>query len=381
MKKKPFATKKIGILGGGQLAQMMILSGIPLGIEFFVVDPDPQAPAGQIAHHFCNFRYDQKEKIANFFKTVDCVTYDLENLPLKTLEFLKKKAIKQNPTPQSLASIQDKGLQKQKIVAAKIKTASFCLVDNPSEQEFLKWGYPLVQKLRKGGYDGYGVRVLKNKRDFVHHLKASSLLEKKVSIKKELSVLVCRAKDDSLISYPVVEMVVNKKLNRLDYLLTPANLSKKLTQKAIQVAKKVARAFKIVGIVGVELFLTTQDEILVNEIAPRPHNSGHFTQLACYPSQFEQHLRAVIGWPLIKPEFFCPAATVNLLGSGQKVGLSKLKGLPKILKIEGVKPHLYNKTQAKPGRKMGHVNVTAKSRRQLLQKIKQIKEQLKIHAS
>ncbi len=374
----PYPIARIGIIGGGQLGRMMVKAAKRLGCTCTVLDPTPGSPAGQVAGHQIVGDYHDPAKLRELVETSDLTTFDLENIDADTLIQLESEGHRIHPSPRVLARIQDKLIQKQVIWDAGIPTAPFAPLTGDPKAAFAAFGYPLVQKARRGGYDGRGVAILREEGDFDRHLPVPAYLERLVPAEKELAVLVARSAQGELRSYPVVEMQFRPGENILDLLFAPADLSPEIAEKAQEIARRTVEAFGGVGIFGVELFLTEDQEILVNEVAPRTHNSGHYTIEACMTDQFEQHLRAVLRLPLGATDQLCPAAMVNLLGSPGYQGRPIIRGLAAALAIPGVHVHLYGKAITKPFRKMGHVTVLDSDLARAREKAEQVRALLHI---
>ncbi len=353
----PFPIARIGIIGGGQLGRMLAKAAQRLGCTCVVLDPTPSSPAGQVAGHQIVGHYHDPAKLRELACACDLVTFDIEDIDTETLIQLEREGYRIHPAPRILAMIQDKLTQKETLAAAGIPTAPFIPMPKPSPESFAAFGYPLVQKARRGGYDGRGVAILQTAADYPGHLPVPSLLERLIPAVKELAVVVARGQNGECRCYPVVEMVFRPAENVLDYLLAPARIPPATAQTAMDLAVRTVEMLGGVGIFGIELFLTETGELLVNEIAPRTHNSGHHTIEANVTDQFEQHLRAILGLPLGSTEQLSPAAMINLLGAPGHRGRPLIRGLKEALAIPGVCLHLYGKAATAPYRKMGHVTV------------------------
>jgi len=371
---------KLGILGGGQLGRMLIQAGMNFNLHISVLDPDKDAPCKSIADEFKVGSLSDFKMVYDFGKKMDVLTIEIEHVNVEALEKLEKEGVKVFPQPDVIKTIQDKGLQKLFYQKHKIPTSEFRLVD--SKTELMQTGglIPFFQKLRKGGYDGRGVQRIGSRNDFKIAFDAPSVLEKQVDIAKELSVIVARSEGGEVKTYPAVELDFHPEANLVEFLSSPADVSIVIEKKAEQIAAKVAKALKIVGLLAVEMFLTNDDEILVNEIAPRVHNSGHHTIEANITSQFEQHLRAILNLPLGSTAIKTPAVMVNLLGEPRYEGIARYKGLEKVLKVEGVAIHLYGKKFTRPFRKMGHVTIVDPDIETAKEKAKFVKRTLKVIA-
>jgi len=374
----PFPVARIGIIGGGQLGRMMVKAAKRLGCTCVVLDPVPGSPAGQVAGHQIVGGYHDPAKVRELAETCDVVTFDLEDIDTGVLIELEKEGKRIYPSPTLLAIVQDKLTQKQLLHDAKIPTAEFIETPTPDAKTFAAFGYPLVQKARRGGYDGRGVAIMQSAEDFATHLPVPSLVERFVPADKELAVLVARGQDGEYRSYPTVEMSFRSGDNILDMLLAPANVDPDIDAAARELGIRTVQAMNGVGIFGIEMFLTKDRDLLVNEVAPRTHNSGHYTIEACMTDQFEQHLRAVLGLPLGATDLLTPAAMINLLGEPDSQGRPVISGLGAALQIPGVCVHFYGKASTKPMRKMGHVTVLDKDIEVAREKAQQVRELMKI---
>jgi 5-(carboxyamino)imidazole ribonucleotide synthase len=374
-------TIRLGIIGGGQLGKMLIQSAMDFNIEIHVLDGDAQAPCRPLAHHFTIGNIEGEQTVIDFGQGLDVVTVEIERISVRGLEYLQQKGIKVYPQPHALRIIQDKRLQKQFYAEYQIPTADFVLTENKEEVKKLaqKW-LPAVHKIGKGGYDGKGVVVLNSEKDLEKAFDAPAVLEKKVNIAQEISVIVARGIDGQTSVFPPVASVFNPELNLVDYLIAPADISEKIVAEANELAVKIIEKLDMVGLLAVEFFLSESGDLLVNEVAPRPHNSGHHTIKACYTSQFEQHIRAICGLPLGNPTQHTPAAMINLLGEKGYEGVAHYEGMEKALQTDSVFVHLYGKAITKSGRKMGHITVLAPDKNELMQKITQLKDAIKVVA-
>jgi 5-(carboxyamino)imidazole ribonucleotide synthase len=353
----PFPVARIGIIGGGQLGRMMVKAAKRLGCTCIVLDPTPGSPAGQVSGHQIVGDYHDPAKLRELVESSTVTTFDIEDIDTDTLVELAREGRPIHPLPQVLAIVQDKLQQKRLLSDAGIPTAEFVEMPAPSPEAFAAFGYPLVQKARRGGYDGRGVSVMRTEADFRSHLPLPSLVERFVAAAKEIAVLVARGVDGDCRCYPAVEMIFRPGENVLDMLLAPAAIAPGAAAAAQAVAVRTVEALGAVGVFGVEMFLTTDGEILVNEVAPRTHNSGHYTIEACMTDQFEQHLRAILGLPLGATDLLSSAAMINLLGAPGHHGRPVIKGMAAALAIPGVCVHIYGKAATHPFRKMGHVTV------------------------
>jgi 5-(carboxyamino)imidazole ribonucleotide synthase len=352
---------RIGVLGGGQLGRMMIQAAIDLDMRVEVMDSSADAPCSTLTHRFVCGDLNDADAVFEFGKELDVITIEIENVSVEGLKKLEKHGVRVVPKPAHIELIQDKGVQKQFFIDNGIPTSDFKLVDEGGDVSIL--GFPIVQKLRKGGYDGRGVQFLRNENQALSkRFSEKSLVEVAVDIEKELSVVVARNSDGEIAAYPVVEAVFDPESNLVTSLLAPAEIDSSIEKTSIDLALKVVESMEFEGLMAVELFLSTDGEILVNEVAPRTHNSGHHTIEANRTSQFAQHLRAVAGHPLGSvAKLHNAAGMINLLGAEDSAGAPVYEGLSEAIDLEGVNPHLYGKSQVKPHRKMGHVTVTGKS--------------------
>ncbi|MCX6275437.1 MAG: 5-(carboxyamino)imidazole ribonucleotide synthase [Bacteroidetes bacterium] len=376
--KKFYNNLKLGILGGGQLGRMLLQKAADYNISNSVLDPDPNAPCKNICDEFIVGDFNDYKTVYEFGKKVDVLTIEIEHVNVEALEALEKEGVKVFPQSNIIKLVQDKGAQKIFYRTNGIPTAEFHLIENKKQLSEQKKFLPYVQKLRRGGYDGKGVQVMKSESDFEKGFDAPSVLEKFIPFEKEIAVIVARNESGEVKSFPVVEMEFNPEANLVEFLFSPATISKEIELKAEDIAKKIATDSQIVGVLAVEMFVTTKGEVLVNEIAPRPHNSGHQTIEGNITSQYEQHLRAILDLPLGSTEIISPSVMVNLLGEKDHSGEAKYEGLEKALAMEGVYIHLYGKKNTKPFRKMGHVTIAAKTIEDAKKKAILIKEIIRV---
>jgi 5-(carboxyamino)imidazole ribonucleotide synthase len=370
----------VGILGGGQLGRMLIQSAIDFNLDLSVMDPDGDAPCKAFAKKFTQGSLQDEQAILNWAKDLDLVTIEIEHVNIEALKKLQQAGKKVYPQPQVLEIIQDKRKQKEFYRSKGLPTAPFVLLNNKEEIAQHAHLLPGFQKLGKDGYDGRGVQRISTLEDISKGFDKESLLEQAIPFDKELAVIVARNEQGQVTTFPVVEMVFNPVHNLVEYLFAPADISPAIAAKADALAKDVINAFGMVGLLAVELFLTKEGEVLINEVAPRPHNSGHQTIEANDTSQYEQHLRAILGLPLGSTRTLSPSAMVNLLGEDGYSGEVVYEGLEEALKLEGVHVHFYGKKTTKPFRKMGHVTILDQNLDSLKDKAKAIKSWLKIKA-
>lgn len=371
---------KLGILGGGQLGRMLIQESINYNITTYVLDPDAHAPCKDLCEKFVNGSLTDYEAVYHFGKKVDVLTIEIEKVNVDALEQLEKEGVKVFPQSRVIRLIQDKGIQKQFFKENNIPTAPFRLFKNKEELLEANLTFPYIQKLRRDGYDGRGVNVIRNSSDLQKAFTEPNLVEEMIHFEKELSVIVARNEDGKIRTFPCVEMEFNPEANLVEFLISPSTLNNTILQRADQLAIKVAESLKIVGILAVELFLTPDGDILVNEIAPRPHNSGHQSIEGNYTSQYEQMLRAIFNLPLGDTRTISNAVMINLLGEKGFEGPAVYEGLNEIMDIDGVYIHLYGKKITKPFRKMGHVTILDDNRDKAIEKARLVQKTIKVKA-
>ena len=371
---------KVGILGGGQLGRMLIQAAIDLDLNIHILDPDPDAPCRHLCQNFVLGSFNDYDTVLSFGKDLDLITIEIESVNIEALKELQKRGKRIFPQPEVIELIQDKRIQKQFYLENNIPTAEFVLTDNQSHTKTFQDFLPAFHKLGKGGYDGKGVQAILNSADLDKAFNEPGLLEKRVDFEKEISVIVARNEDGEVKTFPVVEMVFDPAYNLVDYLISPAQISDAHKQIANDIAVNIISSLGMIGILAVEMFLTKEGEILVNEIAPRPHNSGHQSIKANITSQYEQHWRAILGLPLGDTNPHKLSAMVNILGNQGFEGEAIYVGLQEILQKDGVHIHLYGKKMTKPSRKMGHVIILDESLASLQQKVKFVKETVKVIA-
>jgi 5-(carboxyamino)imidazole ribonucleotide synthase len=375
---KQISDLKLGILGGGQLGRMMIQEAINYNVTALVLDPDPDAPCKDICSYFETGSITDYETVYNFGKRADIITIEIEKVNIEALEQLEKEGKMVFPQARVIRLIQDKGVQKQFFKENDIPTAPFQLVNHKEDFTHVNFPFPYMLKQRRDGYDGKGVMKINNLTDLDNAFTAPSLMEHVVDFEKEIAVIVCRNADGDLKTFPMVEMEFNAEANLVEFLISPSTYPEDIQEEAANIAKKIALALNITGLLAVEMFITKDGEILVNELAPRPHNSGHHTIEGNFVSQFEQHLRSIYNLPLGDTRSRSNAVMINLLGEKGHEGVARYKGLEQILGIEGVYVHLYGKKYTKPFRKMGHVTIVDKNREHAIEKANQVKETLKV---
>lgn len=369
---------KIGVLGGGQLGRMMIQSAIDFNLEIKAMDPDPNAPCKSIAHEFINGDIKDYNQVLAFGATCDIITVEIENVNIEALEELEKQGKKVYPQPHALKTIKDKGIQKQFYVDHNIPTSEFVLTDSLEELNNHIDLLPGVHKLRTEGYDGRGVQVIKTAEDISKGFDKPALIEKFVDYDKEISVIVARNANGDMTTFPVVELEYHPEANLVEFLFSPSSLTNDMRIKAREVAEKVISSLDMVGLLAVEMFTTKNGEVIVNECAPRTHNSGHQTIEGNVTSQFEQHLRSILNLPLGDTATKGASVMINLLGAEGYSGIAKYEGLDDALQIEGLHVHLYGKKLTKPFRKMGHVTLVGDELNDLKKIAISVKESIKI---
>lgn len=372
----------IGILGGGQLGLMLLQASIDWNLRVHVLDPDPQAPCRFLCSQFTTGSLTDFDTVYQFGQHVDVLTIEIEKVNVEALEALEREGKRVFPQPSVIRTIQDKRLQKQFYRAHNLPTADFVLTDDRAQVAKVIAQNPALlpafHKLGRDGYDGRGVQRIGSEADLSKAFDAPGVLETAVDFEKELAVLVARNERGEMQTHPTVEMVFHPELNLVDYLFAPAQISAEIDEQAQTIARRTAEAFGIVGVLAVELFLTKSNEVLINEVAPRPHNSGHHTIRANVTSQFEQHWRAILNLPLGDTSAYQPAAMVNLLGEDGHTGTARYEGLENLLAMPGVFPFLYGKAVTKPFRKMGHVTVMAADLRTLQEKVTAVQGAIRV---
>ncbi len=352
---------KLGILGGGQLGKMLLAETRKFDIQTYVLDPSDEAPSKIACNKFFQGSLLDFETVYNFGKQVDVLTFEIELVNLEALEKLENEGIKVYPSPKTLKLIQNKGIQKNFYVQNGIPTSNSKIFNNLKELiiEFSDGNLPLpfVWKCTQFGYDGNGVKIVRSSTDIENLPDVECIAEEMIDFKNELAVIVVRNPSGEIKNYPVVEMEFHPEANQVEYVICPARIDEKVSKKAIEIALKVSSTFNHVGLLAVEMFQTQDDEILVNEVAPRPHNSGHHTIEASYTSQFENHLRAILNLPLGNCDSKVAGIMVNLVGEEGYSGNVIYENIEKIMAICGVTPHIYGKKETRPFRKMGHVTI------------------------
>ncbi len=369
---------KVGILGGGQLGRMLLQAAANYVVETFVLENDENCPAAHLCHHFIKGDIKDFNAVYNFGKHLDALTIEIEAVNIEALEKLESEGIKIYPKPSAIKIIKNKITQKDFYKSNYIPTPDYIITQNLTGLKINKNFLPAVHKIGEGGYDGKGVQILKNETDFDKGFNAPSVLEKMVDLKKEIAVIVAMNNEKEMAVFPSIEMVFDPRFNLLDYQVSPADIQDIVLQKANDIALKLVSAFNSPGLFAVEMFIDKNDEVFVNETAPRVHNSGHHTIEANYCSQYDMLWRIILNYPLGNTESILPASIVNIIGEDGCNGEAKYHGLDKVLKMKNVFVHLYGKIQTKPGRKMGHVTIMSRNKRDLVENVKEIKKTLKV---
>lgn len=376
---------KVGILGGGQLGKMLSLAAHNWDLDTWVLDKHPSYPAGSVSSHFIEGDFKNFDDVYRFGKQVDVLTIEIEHVNVEALMRLEAEGLTIHPSPNALSIIKDKGLQRQFYHKHGFPAPTFRLFEDAGQiRQALQHGsldFPFVQKSRSAGYDGRGVAILRSEKDLDELLMdCPSVVEELVEIDKELAVIVARNARGEISSFPAVEMVFNPVANLVEYLSCPANIDADTEAQAEKLAREIIDAFDICGLLAVELFLKKDGSLLVNEVAPRPHNSGHHTIDSCYTSQFEQHLRAILNLPLGSTRLKAASVMVNLLGEPGYSGPVHYEGFEHCLRLEGANIHLYGKQETRPYRKMGHITVVADTVAQAFDIARRAKATMKVVA-
>lgn len=371
---------KVGILGGGQLGRMLLQAAANYPVETFVMENDAHCPAAHLCHHFVKGNIQDFEAVYNFGKNLDAITIEIETVNVDALEKLESEGVKVFPKSNAIKIIKNKILQKQFYKAHQIPSPEFIITENLPQLQQQAAFLPAVHKIAQGGYDGRGVQVVRTAADIAKGFDAPSVLEKMVNIKKEIALMVAMNEKGETAIYPSVEMFFDPVLNLLDFQVSPAQILENALWKAEALALRVVKELKSPGIFAVEMFIDKNDEVWVNETAPRVHNSGHHTIEGNYSSQFDMLWRVILGYPLGNTEPILPSAIVNVLGAENFSGKAVYKGLPEVLKLDNVFVHLYGKAETKPGRKMGHVTILSNERQELIHTAMKIKKMLRVES-
>ena len=352
---------RLGILGGGQLGKMMLYETRKYDIQTLVLDPSPEAPSRISCDYFEQGDLMDYETVLQFGRKADVLTFEIEGINIEALKQLESEGIKTYPSAATLEKIQNKAVQKEFYEQHNLPTAAFKSFPNlellKSDVNKQKVSLPFVWKSATGGYDGKGVSVIRTEADLANLPDTECIAENLVPFKNELAVIVARNPSGEVRTYPVLEMEFHPTANQVEYVICPARIENNVAEKARKLAEKVSEAFEHVGLLAVEMFQTEDDEILINEVAPRPHNSGHYSIEASYTNQFEQQIRAILDLPLGKTDSKLGGIMVNLVGDEDHEGEVQYRNIEKIMGMEGVTPHIYGKKITRPFRKMGHVTI------------------------
>lgn len=372
--------QKVGILGGGQLGRMLLQAAANYPVETYVLENDAECPSAHLCRHFVLGDIRDYDTVYSFGKNLDALTIEIENVNVDALEALEAEGVKVFPKPSVLRTIKNKILQKQYYQHHSIPTAAFAVLEGKHQLGDWPNLIPGVQKLATGGYDGKGVQILESPDQFGEGFDDHSVLEKKVDLQKEVAMIVAVGQDGKTALYPPVEMVFNPNLNLLDFQMAPAYISRDVLWKVEAIALSVVRNFNSPGIFAVELFVDRNNDVFVNETAPRVHNSGHHTIEAHFSSQFDMLWRVILGYPLGNTKAILPSALVNVIGAEGHSGTVHYKGLEEVLAMDNVFVHLYGKKETKPGRKMGHVTILSAEKQELIHQANKIKQALEVQA-
>lgn len=371
---------RIGLLGGGQLGRMLLQESVNLDLDLHIMDPADDAPCSKYSRHFVHGDFRDYDSVLAFGKDKDIVTIEFEDVNADALQELEDIGIKVYPQPGILKIIQDKGLQKQFYEQHGIPTVPFRLIEHKNQLAEAGITFPVFQKLRRGGYDGYGVRKIHSPEDLSQAFDAPSVIEPATEISREISVIVARNARGQVSVFPPVEMVFDPEAHMVRFLLAPAGIDETSSTHVRNIATQVAEKLGMVGLLAVEMFITPDGKAWVNEIAPRPHNSGHHTIEANITSQYEAHLRSILNLYPGDTSTLHHAAMVNLLGEKGFTGTPVYEGLAETLEIPGTYIHLYGKSQTKPFRKMGHITVIGTSAEEVTEKAEKVSHLLKVKA-
>ncbi len=370
--------KKIGILGGGQLGRMLLQAAANYPAETFVLENDNDCPAAGLSKHFVKGDITKYDDVFNFGKDLEAVCIEIESVNVDAIEALEKIGVRTYPNAHALRIIKDKRLQKSFYKENGIPTSDFVLTENIKDLHQHLALLPAAHKIGMGGYDGKGVEILHKSEDFAKGFDAPAVLEKLVDIEKEIAITIAINENGETAIYQAVDMVFDQDLNLLSHQLCPATIPDKIFWKIEAIALSVVKKLNSPGIFAIEFFVDKQENVWVNETAPRVHNSGHHSIEACYSSQFDMLVRLMMQYPLGNTEIILPAAIVNVLGAEGYTGAAQYEGIEKVLAMDNVFVHLYGKAVTKPGRKMGHITILSQERQELIHKINQIKLLIKV---
>ncbi|WP_196885362.1 5-(carboxyamino)imidazole ribonucleotide synthase [Aureivirga sp. CE67] len=381
MKKSYFSTDfKLGVLGGGQLGRMLLSETQKYDVFTSILDASADAPCAKFCNEFVQGSLMDFDTVYNFGKTVDVLTIEIEHVNIEALEQLEKEGKTIYPQPNVLKTIQNKGNQKDFYTKNNIPTAPYKRYETVEELKNDSHEFPFVWKSTQFGYDGTGVKVVRTAADLENLPETQCIAEQMIPFKHELAVIVARNADGEVKTYPVVEMEFHPEANQVEYVICPARISDEVAEKAREIALNVAEAFDHVGLLAVEMFQTEDDSILVNEVAPRTHNSGHYSIEASFTNQFEQHLRAVLNLPLGNTDSKVGGVMVNLVGEEGYTGNVHYENIEEIMQLDGVTPHIYGKKMTKPFRKMGHVTIVNKDINKAREIAQEVKKKIRVIA-
>ncbi|MBL7734180.1 MAG: 5-(carboxyamino)imidazole ribonucleotide synthase [Chitinophagaceae bacterium] len=369
---------KVGILGGGQLGRMLLQSAANYPVETFVLENDENCPSAHLCHHFTRGDIRKFDDVYRFGKGLDAIAIEIESVNEQALEKLEEEGVAVYPRPAALRIIKNKIAQKEYYRERNIPSPDFVITRSPDEVKQYASFLPAVHKLAEGGYDGRGVQVIRSEKELSKAFPAPSVLEKMVDIYKEIAQIVAIDQQGGITLYPPVEMVFDQELNLLDYQLSPADITDDIKARVEAISLDAVKGLQSAGIFAVELFLDRKQNVYVNEMAPRVHNSGHHTIEGNYSSQFDMLWRIILGYPLGNTAEILPAALVNLLGEPGHNGDADYQGLPEALQRGNVFIHLYGKRQTKPGRKMGHATILGENKETLINEAHALKQIIKI---
>ncbi len=374
--------KKIGIIGGGQLGKMILDETNKIDLEVSILDPNKNSPCKNLTKNFIQGDFNDFDTVLNFGLAHDIISYEIEHINVDALDELVSKGIEVQPSPEILRIIQDKNLQKSFFKENNFPTSDFSYFNSKNDllNSFKKsnLSFPCVWKKTKFGYDGFGVKILNTKNDFSKLPDAEMIIEDLIEFKKELSVIVAVNKKGDIKAYETVEMEFNPDSNQVEFVISPANISENINRNAKKIAYELAKKINLIGLLAVEMFLTNDDKILINEIAPRPHNSGHFSIDACPTSQFKQHINSIMNFELGETSHQNCAVMLNLVGGNSHTGEVKYENLDLVKNQKNVYIHIYGKKITRPNRKMGHVTVICDNFASAYKKAKEIKEIIKV---
>ncbi len=373
---------KLGILGGGQLGKMLLRECAKFDIYTIVLDPSKDAPCSKIASEFFVGDLMDYNTVLSFGEKADIITIEIENVNADALRELESLGKKVYPSSANIKTIQNKGFQKQFYKENNLPTSDFNIYSSKDliEKDVLedKLNYPFVWKSAQFGYDGKGVKIVENEIQLKELPNLECIVEDKIKIQKELSVIVARNESDEESSFPIVEMDFNDQSNLVERVICPANIPTSIEENAVEIAINVSRSLNNVGLLAIEMFLTNDNRILINEIAPRPHNSGHHTIECCQTSQFEQHIRSILNLPLGDTSIKIPGIMLNLVGENKIEGDVVYENINQVMKLPGVTPHIYGKRKSRLNRKMGHITIVNNNINDAIEMSKKVKEIIKV---